>query len=237
MIAVAPRSAVPSQKVGRRHWFGPGLGLLLAAALAVEALYLTVPQGDAGEAPVDAIIVLGTPAGLHGELTQMQRWRTDAALREFRAGRAPRLLFSGGPTSHGIVEADVMARYARQQGVPAADILEERSSFTTLQNIRNSAALMHAHGWRRAEVVSTTEHLRRAAVLLKSSGLVWRVHAAATPGRSRSEVLLAYAEEAVGTAVLRVFGTRAEPVLHLLSLAQHRLAWCVRWVVYRLERR
>lgn len=236
MTAVATGSRVP-QRSQRGRAVLVGSGLLLLASLTVEVLYVTVPKSNEGSGPVDALLVLGTPAGLRGELTNMQRWRTDSAIQEFRAGRAPRILFSGGPTSHGVFEADVMAAYARQQDVPSAAILEERHSFTTLQNIQNSTAILRSHGWHSVEVVSTVEHLPRAAVLLEKSGLRWRTHAASTPGRSRSEIVTAHFEEAVGTAVLRVFGTRAEPVLHGLSMAQHRVAWCVRWVVYWLEAR
>src|SRR5579875_2420040 len=73
-----------------------GFTVLLLGAAAVALLYRTVPKGDAGDGPVDALVVLGTPAGLHGEINPMQVWRVDEAVREFRAGRAPRILFAGG---------------------------------------------------------------------------------------------------------------------------------------------
>ena len=165
----------------------------------------------------------------------MQRWRVDEAVREFRARRAPRIVFSGGPTSHGFTEAAVMARYARQQGGPAAAILLEGHSYTTLQNIAYSARLLQAHGWYSVEVISTPEHLPRAAVLLDKTGLSWRVRAAPTPGRSRIETSIAYGEEAFGTATMRVFGTAAEPVLHRLARSQYGVAYGVRWVAYRVK--
>lgn len=232
------------RRTGRRRKTGvPGVlgrvilvtGLVLCAG--VLGLYLTVPKGNEGEGPVDVLLVLGTPAGIHGELTDMERWRTAEAVKQFEAGEAPHLLFSGGPTSYRVCEADVMARYAAQLGVPAEAILRERGSFTTLQNIENSQAIMQTHGWHRVEVISTAEHLPRAAVLLERTDLLWRVHAAPTPGRGRGQTLLAYGEEAVGTAAWRIFGERAEPVLHLLSRGQHRVAWAFRWLFYRLERR
>ncbi len=215
-----------------------GVGaLLLLGATSIELLYVTVPRGNEGTGPVDALVVLGTPADLHGELTQMEQWRTDEAIREFRAGKAPRIIFTGGPTSRQYVEADVMAAYARTQGVPAKDIFEECRAMTTIQNVANTEALLKRHGWHSVEVVSTSEHLRRAAVLLEKTDLAWRLHVAPTPGRGRLGYAVGYAEEAFGTAVLRVFGTRAEPVLHLLARVQHRLAWCFRWVTYWIEGR
>jgi uncharacterized SAM-binding protein YcdF (DUF218 family) len=219
-----------------RLWLFWGVALcVLGVSLLVLFLYLTVPRGTAGPGPVEALLVLGTPADLHGNLTEMQRWRVDEGVREYRRHVAPRLIFSGGPTSHGFTEADVMAAYAERLGVPAADILRERHAFTTVQNIAYSAALLRAHGWRSAEVISTREHLPRAAVLLEKSGLRWRTHITPTPDRGWADTAVAFAEEAVGTAVLRIFGLRAEPVLHQLARGQHGLAYAVRFVLFRLQ--
>src|SRR5579875_3083854 len=124
---------------------------------------------------------------------------------------------------------------AERRGIPAGAILRERRSHTTLENIFNSAEILRAHGWNSVEVVSSRQHLPRAAVLLEKTGLQWRVHAAPTPGWPRGQVVTAWVEEAIGTAALRVFGRRSEPVLHALALLQHRALWCVRWVIYGVE--
>ena len=92
---------------------------------------------------------------------------------------------------------------------------------------------MQAHGWRRVEVISSAEHLPRAAVLLAPSGLAWRVHTAPTPGRSRLEIAGAYAEEAVGTSALPLFGTRLEPALHMVMRVQHGLGFAMRWLLFK----
>jgi len=212
-----------------------GFTVLLLGAAAVALLYRTVPKGDAGDGPVDALVVLGTPAGLHGEINPMQVWRVDEAVREFRAGRAPRILFAGGAAANRYVESDVMAGLAEQRGIPAGAILRERRSHTTLENIFNSAAIVRAHGWGSVEVISSRQHLPRASVLLAKTGLRWRVHAAPTPGWPRSQVVTSWVEEAFGTAVLRTFGRRAEPVLHALAVAQHELAWGLRTAEYKAE--
>lgn len=223
--------------VRRRPWALVSFVLLLLMVVVVTVLYRTVPGGNAGPGPVDAIIVLGTPTDLHGKLTEMQRWRTDEAVREYRLKAAPRILFSGGPTSHGFVEADAMAAYARQLGVPATAVMEDRRAMTTLENIANSAQMLEAHGWRRVEVVSTAQHLPRAAVLLHKTDLQWRTHAAPTPDRGWADTTLSWIEEAIGTAAWRVFGRHAEPVLHVLARGQHSIGYGVRWVLYRIQDR
>ena len=101
-------------------------------------------------------------------------------------GASAHVLFTGGPTANNYVEAEVMADYARAHGLPSEAILTEDRSHTTMQNIENPAAIVRAHGWNSVEVVSNVAHLPRAAVLLEKTGLRWRVHAAPTPGWSRS---------------------------------------------------
>lgn len=201
----------------RRAWaFGwlAGLALLSGAVLLTN---LTVPVGNAGAGPVDVLLVLGTPARSNGGPTQSEWWRVSEAAREYHAGVATHILFSGGAAANAFVEADTMATLALQMGVPAAAIVEERESRTTLENIRNSQVILDAHGWRRVEIISHAAHLRRASVLLARTHLTWRVHAAPTPGRPRLVVAYSVVREALGTAILRWFGTGAEPFLHAVS--------------------
>ena len=235
MTAVMEQVAVRQTVRRRPRWVLAGAGMLLMGAAFVYVLYVTVPKGNVGHGPVDALVVLGTPAGLHGELNPMQIWRVNEAIREYRAGRAPRVLFTGGPTANRFVEAEVMAAYARGQGLPSEVILTEDRSHTTMQNIANANEILRAHGWTSVEVISSAQHLPRAAVLLEKTGLRWRVHAAPTPGWSWDQIDSAYVDEAFGTAVLRIFGKRAEPVLHALAVMQAGTAWTVRWIVYRWE--
>ncbi len=224
----------------RKSWRAV-LTVLLAGGLAVAAsvTYWTVPRGNMGGGPVDVLLVLGSPAEIDGSVTQLQRWRVDEAIREFRAGQAPHVLFTGGAAGNRFVEAEIMSRYARSQGLPDRAIWKEGNSTTTLENLRNSRRLMQEQGWRSVEVISSPDHLPRAAALLlcvdPRQELRWRVHAASTPGRSRLDRTVAYAEGGIGTVAIRWFGPSSEPVLHLLALTQHRIAFGVRWVYYRLR--
>ena len=223
-----------------------GLTLLVLGSLTVAAAvaYWTLPtahmaRGSTVETPVDVLLVLGSPAEIDGSLTDSQRWRVDEVLREFQAGRASHVLFTGGAAGNRFVEADVMSRYAEQQGLPAEVISREGRSLTTLQNLRNSQALMQARGWQSMEVISSADHLpRTAAILLRldpGGSLQWRLHAAPTPGRNRLEEANAYTEGFVGAVAFRWFGTGSEPVLHMLALIQHKIAFGVRWAFYALR--
>ena len=197
--------------------------LVLVGVCVVSWSYETVPRSNNADPGVDVLLVLGSPAKKNGKTTPAERWRADEAVREFRAGRAARILFSGGAAANRYVEAEVMGAYAERQGVPAAAVFEEGESTTTVENVRNSLPILLAHGWRRVEVISSAEHLPRAALLLEGTPLHWRVHVAPTPGRSRLQMVGATAEEALGVTLMRIFGMGAEPWLHRLEKAQQHV--------------
>ena len=114
MTAVAERVErveTPRRRVAPRAVLG-GLSLLVLGAGTMATLYRNVPKGTAGDGPVDALVVLGTPAGLHGELTPMQIWRVNESVREFQRGRASHIVYTGGTTANRFVEAEVMTAYA-----------------------------------------------------------------------------------------------------------------------------
>jgi uncharacterized SAM-binding protein YcdF (DUF218 family) len=200
-------------------WFAAGVLLALLAALVFVVLsYRLAPSRNTGLEHFDALLVLGAPADEDGGIGIEQQWRTDEAIREFRRGRASRMILSGGAVYNRFVEARVMAAYAEQNGVPAAAIVVEPASRNTLENILNVQAIMDAHGWHSVEVISSPEHLPRAAVLLQRTHLLWRTHAAPTPGRGEYDIARHTVAEALATAVIRIFGLRAMPLLHRLKL-------------------
>ena len=146
------------------------------------------PLANTNRQSFDAIVVLGTPADSDGNPTPELLDRVTEAVHEYQRGVAPRILVTGAAAHNRFVEADVMARVAEAQGVPASQILEESQALDTIENACYSTRLMTTHGWHSAEVVSSAPHLPRAAIIfshLSDSRLEWRVHPATanvTPG-------------------------------------------------------
>ena len=126
----------------------------------------------------DAIIVLGTPADSDGNPTPEQLARVTEGVREYERDVAPRLIFTGGAAHNRFVEAQVMARAAEAQGIPASAIFVEPEAKDTIQNACYAVRIMKAHGWRSAEVVSSASHLPRAGMIFSHLPLEWRTHAA-----------------------------------------------------------
>ena len=208
--------------------------LLLLFSGAVLWSYLSIPSSNTAQDQFDAILVLGSPTTLQGEISDEQSWRVEEGVREFRAGRAPRLLFSGAAVAYRFVEADAMAAYARTLGVPPEAILTETHARNTIGNIRYSEMILKSNRWNSVEVISSRDHLPRAALILQSTSLRWRVHASPTEGRSLTDTWLYYGEEAITTALLRWFGLRMAPLLHAIAAVEHALGFAMRWSWYHL---
>jgi uncharacterized SAM-binding protein YcdF (DUF218 family) len=171
---------------------GIALGGLFVGVLAVVILrYGSVDRAR----PADVIIVLGG-----GDVGTTRRTLHAAAL--YAQGYAPYLLCSGG-TAEGetISEAERCAQVAQAHGVPASAIVLDRVSLSTEENAIQAAAILHAHGWRDAVLVSDDTHLWRAHWLFESKGVrVWTSPAQVTTGPlSRDEKLHAVLREIAAT--------------------------------------
>ena len=157
--------------------------LIAGAAMAGIGLWAVLarhfaPTSNTGQTRFDAIVVLGSPADADGNPTPVQLSRVTEGVREYERDVAPRLIFAGGATGNRFVEAQVMARTAESQGVPASAIFLESQSRSTMENACNVVHLMQAHGWQSAEIVTSAQHLPRASLIFSRQPIQWRAHAA-----------------------------------------------------------
>jgi uncharacterized SAM-binding protein YcdF (DUF218 family) len=156
------------------------LGCLVVLALGTWG-YLArhfAPKGNTDATHFDAIVVLGDPADKFGNPTATELARVSEAEREYERGVAAHLIFTGGAVHSPFVEAEVMARTAEAQGIPASAIVVEPEARNTAENACYAVRLMRARGWESAEVVSSAWHLGRAALIFSRMPIAWRVDAA-----------------------------------------------------------
>lgn len=146
--------------------------LVIVAALPLVALWniLTFARVDA-RAPADVILILGAAVWPDGQPSPILLSRVQAGVALYRQGYAPRMLLSGGLGKLPPSEAEAMRRVAVSMGVPPEDILVEDQSLSTLANIRNSAEIMAARGWRSVLLVSDPYHMFRACRMAADAGL------------------------------------------------------------------
>ena len=136
------------------------------------------PKENTAQEHFDVLMVLGSPADADGNPTPTELERVTEAVNEYERGVAPRMIITGGPAHNQFVEAEVMARVAEAQGIPAGAIVEERTARNTMENTCDSLRIMRSHGWESAEVISSASHLPRAGLILNRLPLKWRTHAA-----------------------------------------------------------
>lgn len=91
----------------------------------------------------------------------------------YRAGRAPRVLLSGGadPQRYTASEAAAMRELMLDLGVPAEAIVLEERSRNTRENARFSAPLLRERGASRILLVTSALHMPRALPLFQAQGL------------------------------------------------------------------
>ena len=181
--------------------------VLVTVIVCTLMLYFSIPMSDTQQRQFDVILVLGNPAKDNGSIAPIGRSRVLEAIRQYRAGVAPRLLMTGGAVQNQFVEAQVMQQFALSQGVPASALFTEGASRNTLQNAYYSYKIMQAHEWNSALVVSSPRHLRRASLIFSHYPLAWAMQAAPwPPDFPRWKVIWYWSSEAGYTSYGRLFG-------------------------------
>ena len=189
-----------------------GLGFLSVGVLTLICVvwgdFIVIPRRNTTQERFDALLVLGSPTNPDGKPSPEQRTRVTAAAQEYRAGRAPVVIVSGGAAHNGYVEADTMARLALDAGVPKEAVVEERAARNTMENICLADAILRQRRARSVEVVSSPSHLPRAALILEHyQGLAWKTYAAAWPSEFlHGRIATIFCYEALECFRLRVFG-------------------------------
>jgi uncharacterized SAM-binding protein YcdF (DUF218 family) len=197
------------------RWTGIALALLIAIITGlVWHNFRSIPLDNTTQQHFDVLIVLGTPANPDGSLQKEQRARVDEAVREYRAGVAPRLILTGGAAHNRFVEAAVMRDYALRSGVPEAALFEEDRAANTIQNLYYSHILMTSHGWHSAEIITSPHHVERASLIAQHFGFPYRVHSAHWPPHEGPVfIVLAYTVEATRCWRLTHYGFPHSPFL------------------------
>ncbi|MET8288125.1 YdcF family protein [Streptomyces sp. NPDC051643] len=114
----------------------------------------------------EAVVVLGY-RNPQSTANFVNRWRVRAGIRSVAADRArgTRVIFSGGPTSNGAAEAQLMADYAKSVLEYDGTVLLEDRSATTWENITNVIPLLE--GVDRIKIVSQPAHALKARAYLR----------------------------------------------------------------------
>lgn len=169
-----------------------GLAWVLIWSLPMTSLYFggrlesQHPYKNVAELPrADVIVVFGGHTQLnranwfepYSRINAIERIDRAAAL--YAAGKAPRILLSGGAREGKVSEAQILARLLRQRGVPESAVLLENDSRNTFENARFTDVLMRKQKLKSALLVTSALHTPRALGSLAKRGI--NVTAASSP--------------------------------------------------------
>lgn len=148
------------------------VALLALTLWAVGDLLFVLHDAEVDHvAPADVIIVLGCQAWTPAGISPCVRARADHAADLYRRGLARYVIPTGWTSAHGSSEASALTLVLLAGGVPRSAIVPDDQAQNTIQNIRNSQAIMAAHGWHTAILVTEPYHINRAALIARDAGL------------------------------------------------------------------
>lgn len=108
------------------------------------------------------LIILGYPATDNGKPGAILLSRLKKGIEEYKQGKAAKIIVTGGAISNEYVEAEVMAKYCIEQGIPQEDIIKEPHAKNTFENARKALEIMQQHDYTHAKVVTSSFHAARA---------------------------------------------------------------------------
>jgi vancomycin permeability regulator SanA len=157
-----------------------GIGRVLAACILVGAAGLAAGFMDTyverdvfkGDPAADVAVVLGGAVwGPHTPSPDLKS-RLDAAAQIYREGKVKTIAVTGGTRRFNTFESEIGARYLREVGIPAANILTEHATLNTVEQIRYvKHVLIDSLKMKRAVIVSDDWHLPRAMLMCRWQGV------------------------------------------------------------------
>jgi len=128
----------------------------------------------------DCAIVFGA-AAYYNKPSPVFKARIDHALKLYREGRVEKIILTGGFGKDAeFSESEVAYRYCVEEGIPKSDLLLERRSTTTQQNLIEARVLMESNDLETALLVSDPWHLKRASAIANKYDVVGNPSATTT---------------------------------------------------------
>ena len=190
---------------------------LLALVLCVGSLYVGLTVFEVwrvgrtqSTAQVDAIVVMGA-AQYDGVPSPLLKARLMHAFDLWKQKIAPRIVLTGGnKPGDRFTEASASAIFLRQQGVPQEELLQESSSRSTYEALRNVRDLVkndaNFAGIERIVIVTDPYHELRSRLTAKEWGFDASTSATPNSPIAGNGAFKKHVKEGVGIALARVIG-------------------------------
>ncbi|MGE3911685.1 MAG: YdcF family protein [Chloroflexota bacterium] len=137
---------------------------VLALVGALAAASTLIAPGFLLEGPIEPLVRSDAIIVISGD-EALARYRD--GVRLYRAGWAPKIIFSGAAWDGGYSNAEVMRGMALVDGVPDTAILVDPNGDDTYGNAVHTRTLMVQNGLRSAILVTSPYHLHRAVLTFR----------------------------------------------------------------------
>lgn len=119
----------------------------------------------------DVAVVLGAAAWDRKPSPVLEE-RVNHAIDLYKRKVVKKVLFTGGfGQGATMAESEVARNYAISKGVPAADILTEAKSHSTLENVREAQVVLQSRQLQSVVLVSDPLQMRRAMMMMQDLGI------------------------------------------------------------------
>jgi uncharacterized SAM-binding protein YcdF (DUF218 family) len=132
----------------------------------------------------DVVIVLGAAVCAGGKPSPILVDRVRHAVTVFKAGRADKVIVTGGLGRHPPPEAHLMRDLAVAGGIPERYVIVEDHARNTFESAAFCSKIMHGQGWSTALIVSDAYHLPRSVFTFRRFGV--SAIGSATPRRANA---------------------------------------------------
>ncbi len=142
---------------------------ITAGVSAAAAIVPSTSPAPASGQP--AIVILGYGLGADGTMAPELVKRLTAGKAQADAAPSLPIVVTGGVPKKGITEASAMKKWLVANGVDASRVTTEDKSVSTVSNAQNTAAILGARGIADIVLVTSPNHIRRAAADFAAVGL------------------------------------------------------------------
>jgi uncharacterized SAM-binding protein YcdF (DUF218 family) len=119
----------------------------------------------------DVIIILGYPALNNGEASPLLMERIKKGIELYKLNMAGKIICTGGAVKNEYIEAEIMYKELLKAGIPEEDIICEKESKGTWDNIKYVKKIMENNKMETGIIVTNAGHIRRASIYAKEFGL------------------------------------------------------------------
>ena len=143
---------------------------ILLYLLATSGIILLYAHTDNKEKS-DVAIVLGAGT-INNEASPVFKERVNHAVELYKEGTVKIIIITGGLGEGSVLDdSEVALQYAVECGVPQADLIAEKTSTVTQENLENAAVIMKENGFETAVIISDPLHMARAMLMAKDAGI------------------------------------------------------------------